>query len=60
VVFGIGNPYLYESPFYGESQTKKEKTSQRHVISDYTQQQSPRFVVMTSRFCIKEDFTSKN
>ena len=41
VVFGIGKPYLYESPFYGESQTKKEKTSQRHVISDYTQQQSP-------------------
>ena len=40
---------LYESPFYGEPQTKKGKTSQRHVNSDYTQQQCPRFAVMTSR-----------
>ena len=37
------------APLYGEPQTKKEETVQRHVISDYTQQQSPRFVVMTSR-----------
>ena len=31
------------NPLYGEPQTKKEEISQRHVISDYTQQQSPRF-----------------
>ena len=60
VVFGIGNPCLYANPLYGEPQTQEEETAQRHVISDCTQQQSPRFVVMTSRFCIKEDFTSKN
>ena len=60
VVFGIGNPCLYANPLYGEPQTQEEETAQRHVISDCTQQQSPRFVVMTNRFCIKEDFTSKN
>ena len=49
VVSGIGNPCLYANPLYGEPQTKKEETAQRHVISDYKQQQSPRFVVMTSR-----------
>lgn len=38
-----------KAPFYGEPQAKKGKTSQRHVNSDYTQQQCPRFVVMTSR-----------
>ena len=51
VVFGIGNPCLYANPLYGEPQTQEEETAQRHVISDCTQQQSPRFVVMTSRGC---------
>ena len=42
-------PFLYANPLYGEPQTQEEETAQRYVISDCTQQQSPRFVVMTSR-----------
>lgn len=59
VVSGIGNPRLYANPLYGEPQTQEEKIAQRHVNTDCTQQQSLRFVVTTSHFCIKEDFASK-